>query len=211
MDRVEIKTKARTILKENFKDFWRGYIVILLISFVCSLILMVFGNSENLLSATLSIVISFFTTTLTVGFMLYILKMIRGESYSNEDIFRFVKNVLPITVISILMTIFITLWSFLFIIPGIIAALGYSMVFYLYADKHDDEKPDNPMDYLSQSKELMKGYKLDYFVFCLSFIGWILVSVITLGLGLIYTIPYLTLSEAVYYEELKKKKELKEN
>ena len=211
MNRVEIKTKAKTILKENFKDFWKGYIIILLISFVCSLVLSIFSNSESMLYAALSIVISFFTSTLTIGFMLYVLKMIRGESYSNEDIFQFVKNVLPIAAISILMTIFILLWSFLFIIPGIIAALSYSMVFYLYADKHEDDKTDNPMDYLSQSKELMKGYKLDYFVFCLSFIGWILLSIITLGLGLVYTIPYLTISEAIYYEELKKKKELKEN
>ncbi len=209
MDRVEIKKKAKTILKENFKDFWKGYIIILLISFLCSLVLTIFNKPDSMLYAALNIVVSFFTSTLTVGFILYVLKMIRNESYSNEDIFRFVKNVLPIAAISILMMIFIILWSFLFIIPGIIAAISYTMVFYLYADKHEEGKADNPMDYLNQSKELMNGYKLDYFIFILSFLGWILLSTVTLGIGFIYTLPYVTISEAIYYEELKKKKGIK--
>ena len=205
MNRVEIKTKAKEILKENFKGFWKGYIIIFGISFLCSLVLGIIAKPGSILYQALNLVITFFLSTLNVGFILYILKMVRKEEYSNEDIFKFVKNVLPIVAITILMTIFVFLWSLLLIIPGIIAALGYSMVFYIYADKHVENESKSPMEYLSESKKLMNGYKLDYFVFGLSFIGWILLSAVTFGIGLIYTIPYITIAEALYYEELKKK------
>ena len=57
---------------------------------------------------------------------------------------------------------------------------------------------------VKKSKEMMLGYKNDYFLFMLSFTGWILFSILTLGIGLIYVIPYITVCQALYYEELKK-------
>lgn len=92
------------------------------------------------------------------------------------------------------------LWSILFIIPGIIAALSYSMVYMLYAD----DQSSTAMDYLDQSKELMHGYKWNYFVFGLSFLGWELLSVLTFGILLIWVLPYYTVAEVMYYDELKK-------
>ena len=207
MDRVEIKEKAKAILKENFKGFWKGYLIILAISFLCSLVLGLVANPESMLYAALNFVLSFFLSTLSVGFTLYTLKLVRKEEYSREDIFRFVKNVLPISAITLIMGIIIMLWSLLLVIPGIIAAIGYSMVFYLYADLHTEGESKSPMEYLSESKKLMDGYKMDYFVFILSFIGWGFLSVLTLGIGFIYTIPYISIAETLYYDELKKKKE----
>ncbi len=207
MDRVEIKEKAKAILKENFKGFWKGYLIILAISFLCSLVLGLVANPESMLYAALNFVLSFFLSTLSVGFTLYTLKLVRKEEYSREDIFRFVKNVLPIAAITLIMGIIIMLWSLLLVIPGIIAAIGYSMVFYLYADLHTEGESKSPMEYLSESKKLMDGYKMDYFVFILSFIGWGFLSVLTLGIGFIYTIPYISIAETLYYDELKKKKE----
>lgn len=207
MDRVEIKEKAKAILKENFKGFWKGYLIILAISFLCSLVLGLVAKPQSTLYAALNFVLSFFLSTLSVGFTLYTLKLVRKEEYSREDIFRFVKNVLPIAAITLIMGIIIMLWSLLLVIPGIIAAIGYSMVFYLYADEHTEGESKSPMEYLSESKKLMDGYKMDYFVFILSFIGWGFLSVLTLGIGFIYTIPYISIAETLYYDELKKKKE----
>lgn len=207
MDRVEIKEKAKIILKENFKGFWKGYLVILAISLLCSFVLGLLAKPDSMMFQVLNLVLSFFLSTLSVGFVLYTLKMIRQEEYSREDLFRFVKNVLPIAAISLLVGIFVMLWSILLVIPGIIAAISYSMVFYLYADKHTEGESKTPMDYLNESKELMNGYKMDYFVFLLSFIGWGFLSVLTLGIGFIYTIPYVSIAEALYYDELKNKKE----
>lgn len=126
--------------------------------------------------------------------------MVRGESYTREDIFAFIPKVIPIFTISLLVGIFSLLWGLLLIIPGIIAAISYSMAYYLFVE--DDSKL--PMEYLTESKRMMKGYKMDYFIFMLSFIGWILLSFLTFGILLIWVIPYIAFSEAIYFDELKK-------
>ncbi len=199
MNRIEIKEKAKEIAKENLKKFWKAYLLIFLISILCNIGIELLFNENSTMYACLTLVVSFFTSTLSVGFNAYILKMIRGEEPIREDIFQFVGNILPIAAISLLLLLFIFLGGILLIIPGIIMALGYSMVFYIYADNQDL----TPMDYLEKSRKMMKGYKWNYFVFGLSFIGWILFSIITLGIGLIWTVPYVCIAEAIYYDELK--------
>lgn len=203
MNRIEIKEKAKELVKENFKTFWKGYLIILVISLLCDFTVELLLDKGSMLYNCLTLVVSFFTSTLSVGFTYYVLKMVREEVVEREDLFKFVGNILPITAISILMVVFVFLGMILFIIPGIILALGYAMVFYLYVDNQDY----TPMDYLNQSKELMRGYKWDYFVFELSFIGWILLGIITFGIGLIWVIPYVTIAQTIYYEDLKKLKE----
>lgn len=203
MNRLEIKEKAKEIVKENLKDFWKGYLVVLAISFLCSFGIELLVNDGTFLYSVLTILVSFFTMTLSVGLYSYVIKMVRKEEFSREDIFKYVGEVLPIATISLLVVIFTLLLGLLFIIPGIMAALAFSMVFLIYVDS----EKCLPMEYLLKSKEMMQGYKWDYFVFVLSFVGWILFSIVTLGLGLIFVIPYITISEVLYYEELKKIKE----
>lgn len=208
MNRIEIKERAKEIVKENFKGFWIGYLTVLAISVLCSFAIELLFTKGSMIYNCLTLVASFFSSTLSVGFYYYVLKMVRGNDYQKEDLFKFVGNILPIVAISILMMVFVLLWSVLLIIPGIVAALSYSMVFYLYV-----ENPEyTPMEYLSQSKEMMKGYKWDYFVFELSFLGWILLGIITFGIGLVWVIPYVTIAQTIYYDELKilQEKELKE-
>lgn len=87
-----------------------------------------------------------------------------------------------------------------FIIPGIVVSYGLDMVPYILAD--------NPgigiMDAIKASWEMMKGYKWKLFVFDLSFIGWIILDILTLGiLGIFYVNPYIGSSHAAFYEALK--------
>lgn len=204
MNKIEIKEKAKELVKENFKDFWKGYLIVLLITFLCSFVIELLFDRGSMIYNCLTLVASFFTSTLTVGFYLYILKMVRKEEYEKEDLFKYVKDVLPIVAISILTMVFVLLWSILLIIPGVIAAIGYSMVLYIYADNPEL----TPMEYLEQSKKMMQGYRWDYFVFVLSFIGWILLCGLTLGIALIWVVPYVSFAETIYYDELKKVKEI---
>ena len=60
------------------------------------------------------------------------------------------------------------------------------------------------MEILRESKRLTYGYKADIFLFGLSFLGWYLLSVFTMGIAFIYVIPYTLVASAMYYEELKK-------
>ena len=50
---------------------------------------------------------------------------------------------------------------------------------------------------------MMKGHKFDYFWLCLSFLGWILVGILTLGIGYLWLIPYITTASAAFYQDVK--------
>ena len=96
---------------------------------------------------------------------------------------------------SLLMQIFITLWTLLFIIPGIIATYAYSMTYYIL-DEHPDMKP---MEAIRRSKELMRGHKWEYFCLQFSFIGWWILSIFTLGIGFLFLSPYMEQANYVFY------------
>lgn len=93
----------------------------------------------------------------------------------------------------------ISLWSILFIIPGIIKAFSLSQVFYILAD--------NPkisiFKALKMSKELTRGYKGEIFLLGLSFIGWFILSLLTCGIALLWIFPYCNLTFAKTYLFLK--------
>lgn len=98
------------------------------------------------------------------------------------------------------MDLFIFLWSLLFVIPGIIKSLAYFAAPYLLA-----EFPAvRPTDAIKISMRMTNGYKGEIFYYSLSYIGWYLLSALTLGLlGLLYVNPYYYTTMAGLYEELK--------
>lgn len=98
-------------------------------------------------------------------------------------------------------SLFIFLWTLLFIIPGIIKGYAYSMVPYILAD--------NPnMDYkraLELSEEMTMGEKANLWVLDLSFIGWYLLGILTCGIGFIFLQPYVDTTKAELYIVLRRK------
>ena len=96
--------------------------------------------------------------------------------------------------------LFIVLWSFLLVIPGIIKLYEYRMVSYILADDSDL----SVMECLRRSKEMMRGHKWNAFVLDLSFIGWHLLAGVTCGvLGIFYVYPYVQATDAELYLALK--------
>ena len=87
----------------------------------------------------------------------------------------------------------------LLIVPGVIVAIGLGMAGLIVIDSDL-----SAIDALKKSWEMMKGYKWNYFVFILSFIGWIILAPFTLFILFIWLIPYMTVAEVIYYDELKK-------
>lgn len=99
-----------------------------------------------------------------------------------------------------LMDLFTSLWTLLFIIPGIIKGYEYKMIPYLLAE--DPEM--SYQDAFAKSKEMMHGQKWNAFVLDLSFIGWHILSAFTLGiLGVFYVMPYYYQTSAELYLTLK--------
>lgn len=106
--------------------------------------------------------------------------------------------------VALLTEIFATLWSLLFIIPGIIKSMAYSQAIFIYKDEVTAGN-DNPgfLDCITKSREMMNGHKAELFMLKLSFIGWFILSMFTAGIGLIWLIPYYYGTMVNYYERLK--------
>ena len=105
-----------------------------------------------------------------------------------------------------LMYLFISLWSLLFIIPGLIKTFSYALTPYILKDY--PELSANQA--INLSRKMMKGHKLDYFCLCLTFIGWIILTVFTLGIGLIWLMPYMSSTSAAFYLDVKAEYEAKQ-
>lgn len=97
------------------------------------------------------------------------------------------------------MSLFIFLWSLLFIVPGIVKAYSYRFTPYILADCPNVKARDA----LKLSMRMTDGIKGEIFVFDLSFIGWFLLTSITCGILAIYTVPYFKVAEATLYESMK--------
>ncbi|NOU48120.1 MAG: DUF975 family protein [Bacteroidales bacterium] len=99
----------------------------------------------------------------------------------------------------LLMVLFVLLWSILLIIPGIIAAFSYSMTFFIMAE----DTSISPMQALDKSKAMMNGYKAKLFRLYLRFLGWALLCVLTLGIGYFWLIPWIQVTFAKFYDDIK--------
>ena len=95
-------------------------------------------------------------------------------------------------------SIFIFLWSLLFVIPGIIKCYSYSMSNFIMA-----ENPEmSAKEAMEVSMEMMRGNKWRLFCLELSFIGWGILCLFTLGIGYLWLNPYINASLAAFYDDV---------
>ena len=114
---------------------------------------------------------------------------------------RYWRNVLGMFLVGL----FTFLWTLLFIIPGIIKSYAYAMTPYILVDNPEL----SPNEARLKSIEIMRGHKWKFFGLQLSFIGWFLLCILSLGVGFIWLIPYVRTSYAAFYLNLKEELELK--
>lgn len=107
----------------------------------------------------------------------------------------YVRNAVSI----LLVYLYTILWTLLFIVPGIIKGLAYSLTPFIVKDNPQL----SPNEAINLSMKMMKGHKFDLFYLYLSFIGWILLAMLTLGIGLLWVIPYMQTSMAAFYLDVK--------
>ena len=90
------------------------------------------------------------------------------------------------------------LWSLLFIIPGIVKSYSYAMTPYILLDRPELSATDA----IKESEKMMNGHKMELFILDLSFIGWILLSMLTCGILVLYVEPYMMATKSAFYLEL---------
>ena len=97
-----------------------------------------------------------------------------------------------------LRTLYSILWGLLLIIPGIIKAIGYSMTPFIMADNPEMSAKEA----MAASTELMDGHKMDSFLLSLTFLGWELLNLLTLGIGTLWLNPYINATYAAFYRQI---------
>jgi uncharacterized membrane protein len=184
----EISKEALEALKGNWPLAIAAYVVYMICAFaiqgvpgigqVASIIL---GGPFALGAATFSISLS------------------KNKNPDIEQLFIGFKRI-PQTLVAYLLTlVYVILWSLLLIVPGIIAALSYSMTFYIMAE----DETITGKQAMDKSKGMMKGFKTKLFMLDLRFLGLAILCVLTLGIGFLWLIPYMQVCMAKFYEDIK--------
>ena len=170
---------------------------------VCVLIFLIFdlisaacaGGSYIGLGAVIGLIIM---GPMTVGLSTVSLNVARGKEVEIGMLFKGFNDFTRALVLYITNNILIMLWSFLLFIPGIIKSFAYSMSYFILIDNPDMSANDAR----KKSMEMMKGNKWRLFCLEFSFIGWILLSLLTFGILMLWVAPYMEIAMAKFYLSL---------
>lgn len=185
------------------------------------------GTPENHFSApdaaedfffSFASVMVIFWLTYTIGFVIYIflsplevslsglyVSFIRGKRFDTGDGINTVfKNAFKDHYgkklgLVLLRGICVYFLCWLFIIPGIIYIYSTYFAYQIMCDNPDI----SPSQALDVSKKMVKGNRGELFVMNLSFIPWYLLCAIGFGIPYIYVWPYISATNALYYENFR--------
>lgn len=198
MNRAELKSMAKQQIRGKIGILFVISLVIALISGLAGFVLsfIPFGS----LAATI-IITPAFTLSLVRVYML----VVKGEHPEVSGAFSGFDDFWSAFKVIFLVGLFTFLWSLLFIIPGIVKSYSYSMSMYILAEN----KGKPALECINESKMMTEGHKMDLFVLNLSFIGWMLLGSITLGIAYIWVVPYMEATMINVYNTLKPAQEAK--
>lgn len=225
----ELKTKARGCLDGRYMTIIFAYMMARLLTNLPSLVVssMTISNGivRDLIDISIAVIVAFITTIFVVGQNYICLKYARskeqvmiGEMWYG---FQFLADKIIVTYLSIFLRllgssipfIFCTFmlakdlanptWMLASIVTGIVMLivmliiyLDYTLVFFLMVDQPEEA---NPLEYLTKSKSLMKGHRLQYLGLQASFLGMYLLALLTFGIGIFWVYPYVKMTVTEYY------------
>ena len=135
----------------------------------------------------------------TLGYALFLIVLCDRKFADFNLLFKGFDNFVQTLVAGLLYSIIVSIGMCLLIVPGIIAALGLSMTFFIMID--------NPgisgVDALQASWRMMQGHKMDLLCLFLRFFGWWLLSVITFGIGFLWLYPYIVAAKLNFYRSIR--------
>ena len=136
---------------------------------------------------------------LVFGYYLYIACNIDRHENNFNLLFKGFERFTDTLIAGLLYSLAVGVGCALLIVPGIILACGFSMTFFIMVD----EPEISGVDALSKSWNMMSGHKWDYFCLMLRFLGWIILAILTCGIGFVLLTPYMTATSLNYYRKLR--------
>lgn len=154
--------------------------------------------------AASTFVITLVLLPLYIGYLWTFLSVIRnGEEIKFSGLlqaFSEISTYVKILGTYLVMMVYMFLWALLLLVPGIIKAFSYSQTYFVLKDN-----PGIGINAaITKSRKLINGYKWRFFVLQLSFIGWGILCLFTLGIGFLWLAPYMSASYAAFYDNLVK-------
>ena len=154
--------------------------------------------SREALSNTIVNVAGLSLLPLEFGLAANFLNLSRGKGLSISQLFDGFNDYKRIFTTLLLVQIYTVLWALLLFIPGVVKSYSYSMTPFILNDNPTMKNNEA----IELSMKLMKGHKMQLFLLDLSMIGWALLCMLTLGLGVLLLQPYNTTAHAAFYRDL---------
>lgn len=190
--------KLKRLARQMLKGRYFKALIVTVIAYVIAqapVYVLSFLFDSEALSYILNLYSVLITGPVALGLSYYFLELFRNaEGLGMESFTRGFSNFWNSAGLLCISAIFITLWSFLFIIPGIIAAINYSQAFYILAD----DPTLRPMECIARSKAMMRGNKGKYFLMLLSFLPWDILLAVP---SFIYLMETVDISMAIDMEQ----------
>ena len=193
MNRAELKELSKQQIKGKIGVLFVITLLLIIISVVGSIVLSLVPFVGGI---ALSVLIG---APMALGMVMIYLNVAANLDIQVLDLFNGYEDLWSAFKVQFLAGLFTGLWTLLFIIPGIIKGISYSMSMYILAEN----KGMSALEAINRSKAMMEGHKMEYFVLNLSFIGWILLTYFTLGIAGIWVVPYMSTTIANFYNRIK--------
>ncbi len=192
INRPELKQLSKTQLSGK----WGSGVLLTFIYFL------VFGAANAIgIIPVVGFFLSFcITAPVGIGLLIAYINLIKsGNKLDPGDLFKGFNFFWKSLGVTLWLYLWIFLWMLLLIIPGIIKAFAYSQTLFIIANNPDVKATEA----LKISMKMTNGYKMDIFVLFLSFIGWMLLCCLTLGIGLLWLTPYMNATYTNLFFKLK--------
>ena len=146
-----------------------------------------------------NLVVFIISGPLCLGYVAYMVSLARGGTPDIPVIFSGFNKFVKAMCVYLLMMVIMIVGFILLIVPGIIACLALALSWYIMLDKPEL----GAVDVLKESYDLMQNNKWKLFCLTLRFLGWIILSIITFGIGFLFVFPYMQVAFIKFYEEVK--------
>lgn len=227
---TELKSLARELLLGKYKTFILAYVSIQAIILALTMVISAVTSSQSVWAVVLEVLLSFIleliSAVFSVGLIRFALHIVRNQPYKVSDIFfaftshpdkaiiaKFlllgldVVCMLPAVLFCILYYIaqdsyYLILIACLLFAIGLVAAavfhLSFEMVFYTLVDYPDA----SVIELFRYSLNVMRGHRIRLFYLVASFLPLFILSVCSLGIGLLFVVPYFKTTLALFYQDV---------
>ncbi len=143
---------------------------------------------------------------LTVGVMLFFLRLVRQENPRVEAVFEPFRQYGRMLWGYFRVLIFVFLHFLLLIIPGYVAMLRYSMTYYIMLD----DPACSVKDAMIMSREIMYGHKWRLFGYMLLLLLIVTpIGILTLGIAFFWIAPFVQAFLVNFYEKVRREYEVR--